>query len=96
MVKHITFNTFDEFFEYFDLPKSCAYRLGSDENAYFEFQPYKNDSTTIRGWIKEFDHTEVEVSFKYREFDLGRTIWTLENARKYISKIDYYYEDYDE
>ena len=96
MTKHIPFNTFDEFFEFFDLPKSCSIRLTSDEIAHFEFHPYKNDIVVIRGWIEEFDHNEVQVSFKYREFDLGRTIWNLETARKYISKIDYYYEDYDE
>jgi len=48
---------------------------------------------TIRGWIKEFNHKEVQVSFKYREFNLGDTIWSFEDAKKYIKKIDYYYEE---
>ena len=90
-MKHIVFNSFDEFFAHFDLPKNCSVRIGSDETAYFEFQPYK-DGVTIRGWVREFDHTEVIVEFKYREFDLGRTTWSLCSAKANIKKVDYYYE----
>lgn len=94
-MKHIVFNSFDEFFAHFNLPKSCSVCIGSDENAYFEFQPYK-DGVTIRGWVCEFDHTEVIVDFKYREFDLGRTTWSMEKAKANIKKVDYYYEDYED
>ena len=91
-MKHIVFNSFDEFFAFFDLPKTCSIRIGSDENAYFEFQPYK-DGVTIRGWVREFDHTDVLVEFKYKEFNLGRTTWSMEKAKATIKKVDYYYED---
>lgn len=94
-MKHIVFNSFDEFFAWFDLPKSCAIRIGSDETAYFEFQPYK-DGVTIRGWVYEFDHTEVIVDFKYRQFSLGRTTWSIEKAKEIIKKVDYYYEEYED
>ncbi len=90
---HRIFYTFEEFFEYFKLPQHCSIKLTSEETAYFEFYPYKNDIVTIRGWIKEFNHKEVQVSFKYREFNLGDTIWSFEDAKKYINKIDYYYEE---
>ena len=90
---HSIFYTFEEFFEYFNLPQQCSIRLTSEETAYFEFCPYKGDAVVIRGWIEEFDHKEVQVSFKYREFGLGSTIWSFEDAKKYIRKIDYYYED---
>lgn len=93
IVAHRTFYTFEEFFEYFKLPQHCSMRLTSEENAYFEFHPYKGDDVIIRGWIEEFNHKEVQVSFKYREFSLGGTVWSFEDAKKYIQKIDYYYED---
>jgi hypothetical protein len=87
---HRIFSTFEEFFEYFELPRHCSLRLTSDEIAYFEFYPYKGDVVVIRGWIKEFNHKEVQVSFKYKEFGLGSTVWSFEDAKKYIRKIDYY------
>ena len=92
-MNHRIFYTFEEFFEYFELPRHCSIRLTSTENAYFEFYPYKEDVVVIRGWIKEFNHKEVQVSFKYREFSLGGAVWSFEDAKKYIRKIDYYYED---
>ena len=92
-MKHRIFYTFEEFFEYFSLPQKCSRRLSSEECAYFEFYPYKSDIVIIRGWIKEFNHREVQVSFKYREFSLGNTTWSYDDAKKYISKIDYYYEE---
>lgn len=92
-MNHIIFYTFEEFFEYFSLPQNCSIRLTSEQCAYFEFYPYKSDIVCIRGWIHEFNHKEVQVSFKYREFSLGRTVWSFEDANKYIRKIDYYYED---
>lgn len=88
-----TFYTFEEFFEYFKLPRHCSMRLTFKEIAYFEFHPYKGDDVVIRGWIEEFNHKEVRVLFKYREFSLGGTVWSFEDAKKYIQKIDYYYED---
>jgi len=94
-MKHIVFNSFDEFFAHFNLPKNCSVRIGSGEIAYFEFQPYK-DGVTIRGWVHEFSRTYVEVEFKYKECRLGRTIWSLEDAKENIKKVDYYYEDYDD
>jgi len=90
---HRIFNSFEEFFEYFKLPRNRSIRLASEETAYFEFHPYKGDDVVIRGWIKEFNHKEVQVSFKYREFGLGGTVWSFEDAKKYIRKIDYYFED---
>ncbi len=90
---HRIFHTFEEFFEHFELPRNCTIRLTSEENAYFEFYPYKGDVVVIRGWIEEFNHKEVRVSFKYREFRLGSTVWSFEEAKEYIRKIDYYYED---
>ena len=90
---HRIFYTFEEFFEYFELPQRCSIRLTSEETAYFEFHPYKEDVVVIRGWIEEFNHKEVQVSFKYREFRLGSAVWSFEDAKKYIRKIDYYYED---
>ena len=90
---HRIFYTFEEYFEYFELPQHCSIRLTSEENAYFEFQPYKVDAVVIRGWIEEFNHKEVRVSFKYKEFRLGSAVWSFEDAQKYIQKIDYYYED---
>ena len=90
---HKIFYTFEEFFEYFELPWNCSMRLTSEENAYFEFHPYKNDDVVIRGWIKEFNHKVVQVSFKYREFWLGDAVWSFGDAKKYIQKIDYYHED---
>ena len=92
-MNHRIFNTFDDFFEYFKLPQHCSIRLNSNETAYFEFYTYRGDIVVIRGWIKEFNHKEVQVSFKYREFGLGGTVWSFEDAKKYIRKIDYYYED---
>jgi len=92
-MSHRIFDTFEEFFDYFELPRHCSIRLTSEENAYFEFRPYKGDAVVIRGWIEEFNHKEVRVSFKYKEFGLGGTIWSFEDAKKYIRKIDYYYED---
>lgn len=89
---HKVFNSFDEFFAHFNLPNNCFVRIDSDENAYFEFQPYK-DGVTIRGWVHEISHTHVEVEFKYKECRLGRTTWSLDKARANIKKIDYYYED---
>lgn len=94
-MRHIVFNSFDEFFAHFNIPKNGYIRIGSGENAYFEFQPYK-DGVTIRGWVNEFSRTYVEVEFKYREFDLGRTTWSLENAKKNIKQVDYYYDDYED
>lgn len=91
-MKHIVFNSFDEFFAHFNIPKNGYIRIGSDENAYFEFQPYK-DGVTIRGWVHEFSRIYVEVEFKYKEFRLGRTMWSLEKAKENIKKVDYYYED---
>ena len=91
-MSHITFYTFVDFFEYFNLPEHCSVRISSDENAYFEFHPYKGDNVVIRGWIKEFNHEEVQVSFKYRQFGLGDAVWSFEDAKKYIQKIDYYFE----
>ena len=90
---HKTFNTFEEFFEYFKVPRHGSIRLPSNENAYFEFQPYERDTVVIRGWIEEFNHEEVQVSFKYKEFRLGSAVWSFEDAKKYIQRIDYYYED---
>lgn len=90
---HRIFHTFEEFFEHFGLPQHCSKKLTSEETAYFEFHPYKKDAVVIRGWIEEFSHEEVRVSFKYREFRLGGAIWSFEDAKKYIQKIDYYYED---
>lgn len=84
------FYTFQEFFEYFELPRHCSKRLTSEETAYFEFHPYKGDAVVIRGWIEEFNHEYVQVSFKYREFGLGDVVWSFEDAKKYIKKIDYY------
>lgn len=49
-MNHKIFNTFEEFFEYFELPKSCSIRLTSEECAYFEFYPYKNDIVVIPCW----------------------------------------------
>ena len=92
-MSHRIFYTFKEFFEYFELPRNCSIRLTSEETAYFEFRPYKEDVVVIRGWIKEFNHKEVQVSFKYREFGLGDAVWSFEDAKKHIRKIDYYYED---
>ena len=92
-MKNRIFNSFEEFLSYFKLSKNCSMRLTSEQWAYFEFYPYKNDNVCIRGWIDEFNHKEVQVSFKYREFNLGRTVWSFEDANKYIRKIDYYYED---
>lgn len=92
-MSHRTFYTFEEFFEYFELPRNCSIMLTSEETAYFEFHPYKGDVVVIRGWIKELNHKEVQVSFKYKEFGLGGTVWSFEDAKKYIQKIDYYYED---
>ena len=92
-MSHRVFHTFEEFFNYFNLPKHCSIRLTSAENAYFEFQPYKGDVVVIRGWIEEFNHEEVQVSFKYKEFSLGSAVWSFEKAKEYIRKIDYYYED---
>jgi hypothetical protein len=88
-----TFDTFEEFFKYFELSQHCSIRIPSNENAYFEFHPYKGDNVVIRGWIKEFNHEEVRVSFKYKEFNLGDTVWSFEDAKKYIRRIDYYYEE---
>ena len=90
---HITFHTFEEFFNHFELPQHCSMRLTSAENAYFEFNPYKGDNVVIRGWVKEFNNKEVRVSFKYKEFWLGGVVWSFEDAKKYIQKIDYYYEE---
>lgn len=92
-MSHRIFYSFEEFFEYFELSRNCSIRLTSEETAYFEFHPYKVDVVVIRGWIKEFNYKEVQVSFKYREFWLGSTVWSFEDAKKYIQKIDYYYED---
>lgn len=92
-MSHRIFYTFEEFFEYFELPRHCSIRLTSEENAYFEFHPYKKDVVVIRGWIEEFNHKEVQVSFKYKEFRLGGIVWSFEEAKEYIRKIDYYYED---
>lgn len=94
-MKHIVFNSFDEFFAHFDLPKNCSILLSSDKNAYFEFQPY-NDGVTIRGWVLEFNHTDVIVKFKYRECNLGSATWSIEKAKTNIKKVDYYYEDYED
>lgn len=91
-MKHIVFNSFDEFFAHFNLPKNYSVRIGSGENAYFEFQPYK-DGVKIRGWVHEVSRMYVEVEFKYRECRLGKTTWSLEKARANIKKVDYYYED---
>ncbi len=90
---HRNFSTFEEFFEYFELPMHCTIRLTSGETAYFEFCPYKGDAVVIRGWIEEFNHKEVKVSFKYKEFRLGEMVWPFEDAKKYIQKINYYYEE---
>ena len=92
-MSHRIFNTFEEFFKYFELPQHCTIRLNSEQCAYFEFYPYNRDIVVIRGWIEGFNHKEVRVSFKYREFRLGSTVWSFEEAKKYIQKIDYYYED---
>jgi len=92
-MSHRTFNTFEKFFEYFNLPQHCSIRISSAENAYFEFHPYKGDAVVIRGWIKEFNNKEVQVSFKYKEFSLGDAVWSFDDAKKHIQKIDYYYED---
>lgn len=95
-MKHLQFNSFKEFFDYFELPKSCTIRLTSDETAYFEFKPYEKDNVVIKGWVHEFDHYNVQVSFKYREFSLGSDTWSLEYANKMIGKIDYYFEEYED
>ncbi len=87
------FNSFEEFFSYFNLSKNCSIRLTSEECAYFEFKPYKNDDVVIRGWIKEFNCEEVNVSFKYREFNLGSTIWNIDTAKKFIPYVDYWCEE---
>ncbi len=92
-MKHKVFYTFEEFFEYFKLSPKCSIRLTSDEFAHFPFKPYKSDYVTFHGYIKEFNHQNVQVSFKYKEFSLGSTTWSLEDAKKYIGRIDYYYED---
>lgn len=92
-MSHRIFYTFEEFFEYFELPRHCSIRLTSEEIAYFEFHPYKEDVVVIRGWIEEFNNKEVQVSFKYKEFRLGGILWFFEEAKEYIRKIDYYYED---
>jgi hypothetical protein len=94
-MKHIVFNSFDEFFAHFNLPKNGYIRIGSGENAYFEFQPY-NDGVTIRGWVHEVSRIYVEVEFKYKEFRLGRKMWSLEDAKENIKKVYYYYEDYED
>lgn len=81
-MKHRIFYSFEGFFEYFELPQHCSIRLTSEENAYFEFHPYKGDAVVIRGWIEEFSHKEVRVSFKYKELRLGGTVWSFEDAKK--------------
>ena len=90
-MKHKVFKSIDEFLKFFGIKKNYEYTIEDGNTAYFEFQPYKNDKTTIRGWIESFDSDDIYVSFKYREFELGSTIWNIETARKRIKSIDYYY-----
>ena len=91
-MKYKKFKDIQEFLEYLNIPENCT--ISIQGTAYFEFHPYINDLVIIRGWIESVNKDFMKVSFKYREFDLGCVIWTLEYASKVIEYIDYYYEDY--
>lgn len=85
------FNSVQDFIKYFNLGKGCTKSI--DGSAYFEFTPYSKDNVIIRGWIVEVSNTQICVSFKYREFSLGYTSWSIEQANKYITHINYWYDE---